>query len=437
MKNVFVQTVVVLCIFGFCQLVDGQDWNQWMGANRDGVWNESGIIKSIPKDGLKALWRAPVSGGFSGPAVSDNRVFVTDYERQEGDQRFNPGKRNVLKGKERLFCLDAKTGKRLWEYGYSCDYNISYGLGPRATPTVDGDRVYMLGAEGHLTCLDVKDGDVIWKRDFKKEYELKEAPIWGFAGHPLVYQDLLICLVGGDGSVAVAFDKKTGKEKWRALSAKDQGYCPPTLINAGGVEQLIIWHSEAVNSLNPMTGEKYWSVESKPAYGMSIIAPIKHDNYLLMTALQQGSILLELNENEPSVKEVWRGKGLNPDHNPPHVVDGHIYGVDEKGQLRCFNLKTGDRVWESMATATGGRPANSTTGFIVKNGDHWYITTEQGELIIAKMSPKGFEELGRAKMVEPTSTSSGRKIVWSHPAFANKCVVARNDKEIVCYSLAD
>ncbi len=90
-----------------------------------------------------------------------------------------------------------------------------------------------------------------------------------------------------------------------------------------------------------------------------------------------------------------------------------------------------------MATATGGRPANSTTGFIVKNGDHWYITTEQGELTIAKMSPKGFEELGRAKMVEPTSTSSGRKIVWSHPAFANKCVVARNDKENVCYSLAD
>ena len=105
--------------------------------------------------------------------------------------------------------------------------------------------------------------------------------------------------------------------------------------------------------------------------------------------------------------------------------------------MRCIELVSGKRVWESLATCPKGRPASSTTGFIVRNEDHWYITTEQGELIIAKMSPEGFEELGRAKMVEPTSQSGGRDIVWSHPAFANKCVFVRNDKEIVCYSLAE
>ena len=118
------------------------------------------------------------------------------------------------------------------------------------------------------------------------------------------------------------------------------------------------------------------------------------------------------------------------------VFEDHIYGVDVKGRLRCIELVSGERVWESLATTTNGRPAASTTGFLVRNGDHWYITTEQGELIIAKMSPAGYEEVGRTKLLEPTAENWGRKIVWSHPAFASKCVFARNDKEIVCYSLA-
>ena len=145
---------------------------------------------------------------------------------------------------------------------------------------------------------------------------------------------------------------------------------------------------------------------------------------------------MKLDKNKPSATEVWRGKGVHPDHNPPIIVDGHLYGVDEKGQLRCINLESGERVWESMATATNRRPNNSTTGFIVKNNDHYYLMTEQGELIVARMSPGGFEELDRAKILEATSRTGNRAVVWSHPAFASKCVFARNDKELVCVSLA-
>ena len=115
----------------FCHVTHGQDWNQWLGSERDGVWRDKEIITTIPAEGLKELWRVPIAAGFAGPAVAENRVYVTDYVLKEGKRLFNPGKRSELKGSERLHCLDAKTGKEFWKYEYECDYNMSYALGPR------------------------------------------------------------------------------------------------------------------------------------------------------------------------------------------------------------------------------------------------------------------------------------------------------------------
>src|SRR5262245_35584664 len=130
----------------------------------------------------------------------------------------------------------------------------------------------MLGAEGRLCCLDADKGNEIWSHDFPNEYQVA-TPMWGFAAHPLVDGQKLICLVGGKGSVAIAFDKDTGKELWRALDAPDPGYCAPSIIEAGGTRQLLIWHPLAVNGLDPETGKVYWTVELKPDYGMSIQIP--------------------------------------------------------------------------------------------------------------------------------------------------------------------
>jgi len=413
-----------------------KDWSQWLGNNRDSVWSDPNIMDQFPEDGPKLVWKADIEMGYAGPSVANGMVYVADYKKAEGDATPDAGKKSELTGQERVTCFDLETGQRKWQHSYDCAYKLSYPGGPRVTPTVNDGHVYSLGAEGHLLCLNAENGAVVWEKDLKKEYELKLAPHWGFAAHPLVDGDTLFCVVGGSGSVAVAFDKKTGAEKWRALTAKEQGYCPPTMIEAGGTKQLLIWHPESLNSLNPQTGQVYWSFPMKPAYNMSIVAPIKHGDYLYATALQGTSILLKLGADQPTAEEVWRGKGVHPDHNPPIIVDGHLYGVDEKGHIRCFELESGEKLWESLAAATNGRPANSTTGFIVRNGDKYFIATEQGELIMAKMSPAEFEEVGRFKMLEPTNQTGNRNVVWSHPAFANQCVIARNDKEIVCYSLA-
>lgn len=279
----------------------------------------------------------------------------------------------------------------------------------------------------------------LWSKVFKKDYAAK-TPMWGFAGHPLIDGQKLICVVGGEGSVAVAFDKDSGKELWKSLSAKEQGYSPPTLIEAGGKRQLLIWHAEALNGLDPETGKPYWSVPLEPQYGMSIMAPRKDGDLLFAGGIGFVCAGVKLARDRPAAEVLWRGSnktGVFPVCMTPFVEDGIIYGVDTRGELRGVKMETGERLWETYRPTTGERFAQSGTAFLVKNGDRFFIMSENGDLIIAKLSPKGYEEVSRWHMLEPTGDGFGRPVVWSHPAFAGKCIFARNDKEIVCVSLAN
>lgn len=192
-----------------------EDWPGWMGPQRDGVYREAGIIDEIPPSGLKVKWRVPIDGGYAGPAVADGRVFVFDYERESGKVFNDPGQRATLKGAERLIALDETTGKELWRHTYPCTYTISYPAGPRCTPTIDGDRVYILGSQGDFRCLDANEGSLIWSRNFVDDFGA-EVPIWGFSSHPLVDGELVFTLVGGAGQTIVAFNKLNGDVVWKA-----------------------------------------------------------------------------------------------------------------------------------------------------------------------------------------------------------------------------
>jgi outer membrane protein assembly factor BamB len=416
------------------------DWPQWLGPKRDSVWRETGIVKTFPAEGLKVKWRVPVSGGYSGPAVAEGKVFVTDYQRAAGELANTPGQRSDLQGKERVQCFDAASGKLLWKHEYDCPYQVSYAVGPRATPTVDGDRVYTLGAEGDLRCLNTSDGSVVWSKELKKEYGI-EAPMWGFCGHPLVDGERLVCLVGGEGSVAVAFDKRTGRELWRALSASEPGYAAPMMIEAAGVPQLIIWHADALNSLHPATGKLYWTIPLKPDYGMSIMTPRQAGDYLFASGIGNVGALVKLARDKPAAEIVWTGDNKTAVYcanSMPFIEDGTIYGVCcQQGQLRGVDLLTGKRLWETFAPTTSKRRASHGTAFIVQHEDRYFLFNETGDLILANLSPKGYEEISRFHVLEPTSEAFGRPVVWSHPAFAHRSLYARNDKELVCVSLEE
>lgn len=431
-------------------LTFADDWPQWLGPNRDDHWNETGILKKFPKGGPIKKWAVPINGGYSGPAVVNGKVYVTDYEGKEARPANNPGVASKREGKERILCLDATTGKEIWKHEYDCSYSVSYSSGPRCTPTVSDGKVYSLGAMGDLHVVDAEKGTLIWSKDFKKDYNAK-TPMWGFTGHPLIYKDKVICLVGGD-NLLVAFDKNTGKEAWKALStpgAGRAGYCPPTLIDAGGAKQVVVWQPFKVVSVNADDGKSLWDVELKTYADMSIMGPRQYGDYLFVGGIGFYCVCLELDKTKPAVKEVWRGdqvkkNGVYPVNMTPIIDDGIIYAVDQPGVLRGVKLETGERLWWAQKPVTGTddekeeKRISSGTAFLVKNGDRYFIFSETGHLIIAKLSPKGYEEIDRAKLLDATNNAFGpnRQVVWSHPAFANKCIFARNDKEIVCYSLA-
>lgn len=418
--------------------VSAVDWPQWMGPNRDGRWTETGVIREIPKE-LPIKWRIPAGLGYAGPAVADGKVYLFDYVLESGEPSGSPTK---LTGKERVRCLDANTGDEIWTYQYDRPYSMAYGYGPRCTPTVDGDRVYTLGGEGDLVCMKIANGSVVWQKNFKDEYEAP-TPMWGHASHPLVDGDTVYCLVGGKGSAVVAFDKMTGDEKWKALDAIDAGYAPVSMIDQAGTKQLIVWTPSDVASLNPETGEVYWTEPLKPAFGMSIMAPQEEENLLFASGAGTTGGLFRLDPDKPAAELIWRGKtkeSLYAVNATPLIEDGVIYGCDgDSSALIAAKLETGERLWETKEPTINNREGRIRIGtaFIVKNGDRHFLFNETGDLILAKLTPEKYEEIGRVNLLEPTSRAFGRDVVWSHPAFAQKCVFARNDKEIVCADLAE
>lgn len=420
------------------------DWPQWLGPQRDGVWRETGLLEEFPAGGPVVRWRTSIGAGYAGPAVAKGRVYVTDRRLSEGTRNpGNPFDRGVIPGTERVLCLDEASGKVLWQHEYDCPYSVSYPAGPRTTPVVHAGKVYTLGAEGDLVCLDAVAGKAVWSREFKKEYGMP-TPVWGFAGHPLIEGNKLICLAGGQGSTAVAFDKDTGQELWRALTAKEPGYCPPMIYEAGGKRQLIVWHPESINSLDPETGQIYWTEPFNVRSGLTIPTPRQLNSNLFLTTFYNGSMMLRLGAEKPAATVVWQSKKsserdtdeLHSIMCTPFLEDGFIYGVCSYGQLRCLKAETGERVWETLAATTSdGKETRWANAFLIKNGGRFFLFNEKGDLIIAKLTPEGYRELSRAHLLEPTNSDPGRAVVWSHPAFANGSLYARNDKEIICVSL--
>lgn len=428
------RVVVLFAALGlFCSVstqVRADDWPQWGGPQRDCAWRETGIVRKLPEGQMPRVWSTPLGEGYAGPAVADGKVFITDFIDRKAAQ-----------GQERVQCLDAETGKVIWSHSWPVRYDISYPAGPRATPVVDSHLVYVIGATGQMFCFEAADGKIVWQKDFQKDYSTT-LPTWGIAASPLVLDNQLITLVGGaDGATVVSFNKLTGKENWRAVNDPQIGYCPPMLFELHGEPQLIVWHPEAITGLSPRTGEQLWEVPFAIQAGLTIPTPQKVGERLFFTSFYNGSMMLDFAaSSQPKI--VWKGNsnseiktdGLHSIMSTPLVTDTHIYGVCSYGQLRCLDAKTGKRVWETFDATGNGRWWNA---FLIPNGDKVFLHNEQGDLIIAELSPEGYKEISRAKLIEPTRPVQRRMTIWSHPAFAMKSVFARNDKEIIRVNLAE
>jgi outer membrane protein assembly factor BamB len=414
----------------------GDDWPRWRGPTADGLWRETGIVERFASNRLEPAWRKPIGAGYSGPTVANGRVYVMDRQTEPVSQ-------------ERVLCFDEKTGESIWTHTYDCPYSkIGYTAGPRASVTIDGDKAFSVGAMGHAFGFDAATGKVLWFRDFHRELPI-EMPIWGIAASPVVFRDLVIFHIGGmpendpRGACVVAVDAATGKERWRALKDRAQ-YATPVLIEQGGKPVVVVWTGDAVVGLDPLTGASYWRDELKPRnMPIGVATPIVIGDRLFCTSFYDGSLLLRLGRQQPTAERLWYRVGrserdtdaLQSIISTPLALGDHVYGVDSYGELRCLSLATGERVWENL-TATP--KARWSTIHFVQNGDRTWMFNERGELLIGKLTPAGFAEISRAKLLEPTLEQLRQRegVCWSHPAFANRHIVARNDKELVRASLA-
>ncbi len=410
-----------------CHAQQEQEWPDWRGEGRNGVWHEKNIIGQFPDREIRLKWSTPLGSGYCGPTLSGGRVYVTDRITDPIEQ-------------ERILCFDRETGRELWSYGYGCRYEgVGYQAGPRASVVIDEGRAYSLGTMGHLHCLDAVTGRLIWGKDMNREYEIR-MPIWGIAAAPLVVDDKLILHIGGSNNACVvALDKKNGEEIWKA-SGDNASYTAPYLTIQAGRKVVVVWTGDHLNGLAPETGEIYWQIPFKIKMHMGISTPVRYENYLFVSGFFDGSLLAEISDTALTAKVKWMRHGANERNtdalhcciNTPVILDGYIYGIDAYGELRCLELQTGNRVWENTSVVNINRWANV---HFIQNGEITWMFNEHGELIISRLSPGGYEEISRARLIEPTTgqlNRGGTGVTWTHPAFAGRHVYVRNDRELVC-----
>jgi outer membrane protein assembly factor BamB len=389
------------------------DWPQWRGPTRDGFTRLDALPDKLPAT-LTPRWRQPIGGGYGGIAVAGGRVYVMDRQKEP---------REV----ERVLCLEAATGRPVWDHAYPVTYGkLDYGNGPRATPTVRAGRVYANGALGRLSCLDAATGKEIWSRDTVKDFRGR-VPTWGHSCSPLVDEGRVIVQPGGTPDAClVALDAATGKEVWRSLSDRP-GYSSPVLLSGKGWRELLYWTAENLACLEPATGKVLWKVPFSPIdYDVAISDPVFDGGVVLVSNYWTGSKAVRLDARGQNPEVAWEGKQLSLLMSTPLVRNGHAYALDRFRGLKCIDLRTGSVKWEGEhVTPRGTNPQAS----LVWAGEKALILNEKGELLLAGLTPEGFRGLGKAAIL------GGQ--VWAHPAYANGCVFARSDTEIVCVPLAD
>jgi outer membrane protein assembly factor BamB len=389
-----------------------EDWPRWRGPRLDGISRETGLLKEWPKEGLRQLWKAPLSGGFSSVAVADGFVFT---QTKQNDQ-------------EVVICLDAATGKDVWRYRYDCDYAAhktftgggmpASRTGPRATPAVDAGRVYALGATGILLCLEAKTGKKVWQQDLLK-LAGSVCPRHGYCGSPLVVGDRVYVEPGGPkGKSVAALNKKDGSVVWQALD-DPIGQSSPVWAEVGGVGQVIFFTGAGAVGVAPADGHALWRFPWKTTPLIHIATPLYADGQVFISSdYGTGGAVFRLKE-KGAPETVWNKKTMQNHLSTSVLYEGHLYGVSE-GRLRCLDFRTGEVKWNKLGLGRGW--VIVADGHLIALGDH-------GELFLAKATPKEYVEVSRCTVLDPD------KLTWSAPVVSGGRLYIRNENALVALDL--
>ncbi len=381
-------------------------WTNFRGPARDGNYAERAVKVNWPAGGLKPMWKQPVGGGFASFVVADGVAFTVEQRRRQ----------------EVATAYQLETGRELWAHGWDAEYKDSTGDGPRSTPTWDEGRLYALGALGELRCLDARTGKLIWNKNILQENGAENLQ-WATAASPLVVDDKVIVVPGGPaGKSVVAYNKLTGAAVWKVQN-DPAAYASPSLVTLAGRRQVLVVTGSRLMGLAPEDGALLWSHPWSVSYGVGASQPlVVGKNRIFITAgYGKGAALVEVAGGGKSfaARTVWENTSLKTQFNSAVIHDGHAYGLDGE-ILTCVNVETGERKWK------GGRYGR---GQLLAASGHLIIMTETGEIALVKADPAGFNEVARFAALEGQT--------WNVPAISNGRLLVRNAGQMASFNIAE
>lgn len=387
------------------------DWPQWRGPNRDDVSKETGLLKSWPEGGPKQLWVFKGAGlGYSGYSISGGRLFTM----------------GIRNGGEELIAVDTKEGKELWSARIGSILKNNWGDGPRGTPTVDGGFVYALGGQGTLICASAADGKIAWQKTMQEFGG--ETPGWGYTESVLVDGSRVVCTPGGKDGAIVALDKKTGATLWQSKEFTDGAqYSSIIAENLNGTRQYIQLTMQHVVGLNAADGKVLWSVDF-PGKTAVIPTPIFQDGQVYVTAgYGVGCLSFKVGAGN-AIEKLYENKVMKNHHGGAILVNGHVYGHSDGAGWTCQNFKTGEEVWSEKSALGKGAVAYA-------DGRLYCLAENNGTVVLAEASPKGWKEHGRFKLEPQTTQRNPQGRIWTHPVIVDGRLFLRDQELLHCYDV--
>jgi outer membrane protein assembly factor BamB len=383
-----------------------EDWPQWRGPNRDGISSEKGLLKAWPKGGPPVAWRATgVGDGYSSFSVVNGRLYTLGARGET----------------EYVMAFDTATGRKIWEVPHGRRFGNDRGDGPRATPTVDGDRLYAFGASGDLSALELATGKVVWSLNVLRQFGGSNIQ-WGLSESPLVLADRILVNAGGRGASIVALKKTDGSVIWKSQS--DQaGYSSGLLHQVGGVRQAIFFTGERALGLDVQTGRLLWSYDQVSNRTANIATPIARGNRVFLSSdYGTGAALLEMLPSSSGItaRQVYFTGEMRNHHASSVLVGDYLYGFSS-AILTAMNFESGQVAWRDRSVGKGS---------VIYADDRLYLFSEGGVVGLAEANPSRYVEHGRFQI------SPGSLPTWSHPVVSGGKLFLRDQDRLYAFDVA-
>ncbi|HUL50955.1 MAG TPA: PQQ-binding-like beta-propeller repeat protein [Candidatus Nitrosotalea sp.] len=392
-------------------------WPQWHGPTRDCRVPETEPIPAVLPSALAPVWKKSVGGGHSSPVVAEGKLVYLDENGKD----------------EVAHCLDAKTGGQLWEHPFATRFEDEWGAGPRSTPMIDEDRVYVQSCNGSFCCLKLEDGKSVWSVDFEKDFGVKflgsksnegVASRRGNNGSGIVDGNEVLVPVGSvDGAMLVCFEKRTGKVIWKT-GGDQAAYSSPVIATIAGVRQIVYFSADALMGIERTGGKVLWRMPLKTVAQRHAATPVVFGDRVVVNSHTLGTVCFKVSKQNGGFKatEAWRNDDLKINLATPVLVGGAFYNQGPVRDYVCFDAATGVQKWSRAGFGLGKRDYSSTIIF----GKNLLVLTEDGTLLLLAANPEKYTELGRVQVCGNT---------WSFPAYTDGKLYVRDARQLVCYDL--